>query len=284
MWQEILYRPIYNALILIYDFLPYKDLGLAIIVLTILIRFVLLPFSWSAVKSQRIMQSLNPELEKIKAQYKGDQQNLSKATMEFYKKHKINPFSSCLPLLIQLPILIALYQVLKNNIDHTQYELLYSFVPRPDSINKIFLGFIDLSQAFYPLAIVTGITQFFQGYLLKPPATKKVIKNDRPKDEVFNAEDISSAMNTQFIYIMPLMTVFISWNLFAALPLYWVTTTLFSIVSQLVIIKMYPQKAIIAADEQFHTHPTSEVLEVKPEIIESFQEKDVNIQVKRRQN
>ncbi|MFZ5392115.1 MAG: YidC/Oxa1 family membrane protein insertase [Patescibacteria group bacterium] len=284
MWQEILYRPIYNALILIYDFLPYKDLGLAIIVLTILIRFILLPFSWSAVKSQRIMQSLNPELEKIKAQYKGDQQNLSKATMEFYKKHKINPFSSCLPLLIQLPILIALYQVLKNNIDHTQYELLYSFVPRPDSINKIFLGFIDLSQAFYPLAIVTGIAQFFQGYLLKPPATKKVIKNDRPKDEVFNAEDISSAMNTQFIYIMPLMTVFISWNLFAALPLYWVTTTLFSIVSQLVIIKMYPQKAIIAADEQFHTHPTSEVLEVKPEIIESFQEKDVNIQVKRRQN
>lgn len=284
MWQEILYRPIYNALILIYDFLPYKDLGLAIIILTIIIRFILLPFSWSAVKSQRIMQSLNPELEKIKAQYKGDQQNLSKATMEFYKKHKINPFSSCLPLLIQLPILIALYQVLKNNIDHTQYELLYSFVPRPDSINKLFFGFIDLSKAFYPLAIVTGITQFFQGYLLKPQAVKKNVKSDRPKDEVFNAEDISSAMNTQFIYIMPLMTVFISWNLFAALPLYWVTTTLFSIVSQLVIIKMYPQKAIIAADEQFHAHPKSEVLEVKSEVIESFQDKDVNVQVKRRQN
>ncbi len=286
MWQEILYRPIYNVLIFIYDYLPYKDLGLAIIVLTLFIRFVLLPLSWSATKSQRLLQSLNPELEKIKKQYKDDQQKLSQATMEFYKKHNINPFSSCLPLLIQLPILLALYQVLKNNIDHTQFELLYSFVPRPESINNIFLNWIDLSKPNYILAILTGVTQFFQGYLLKPasPPAKKSTNNSENKDELINAEQITSAMSAQFIYVMPLMTVFISWNLFAALPLYWITTTLFSIASQLVIIKMYPQKTILEADKEFHSHPNTETLEVKSDVIESFREKDINIKVKKRSN
>lgn len=282
MWNELLYRPIYNALILIYDLLPYKDVGLAIIVVTILMRLLLLPLSWSATKSQRLMQSLAPELEKIKEKYKDNQQEMTKATMEFYKQHGINPLSSCLPLLIQLPILIALYQVLRNGLDHSQYELLYSFVPQPESFNQTFLGFIDLTKPFYPLAIVAGLAQFAQSYLMKPLAKKKKPAVEKKDDkQLFNAEDFTSAMSWQFTFMMPIMTVFIAWNLFAGLPLYWVTTTLFSVVQQYVTNKMYPIKNIVAADTAFHEHKTAE-FKLEPELIETSKVKDVSVSVKRR--
>ncbi|MBU0648135.1 YidC/Oxa1 family membrane protein insertase [Patescibacteria group bacterium] len=283
MWNELLYRPIYNALIIVYNFLPYKDVGLAIIVLTLLIRFVLLPLSWSALKSQRILQSLNPELDRLKEKYKDDKEKLTKATMDFYQKHKISPLSSCLPMLIQLPILIALYQVLRAGIDHTQYELLYSFVQQPESFNEMFLGIIDLSLPFWPLAILTGIAQFLQSYLLKPlkAPQKPQAKAPKKEEEAFSAESITANMGTQFVYIMPLMTVFIAWNLFAGLPLYWVTSTLFSVISQLIIIRRYPIKQIEQADAIAHDHPEQE-FSIEPEVLETYQEKNVNISVKKR--
>lgn len=284
MWNEFLYRPIYNILILIYDLLPYKDVGLAIIIVTVLMRLLLLPLSWSATKSQRLMQSLAPELDKIKEKYKDNQQELSKATMEFYKQHGINPLSSCLPLLIQLPILIALYQVLSHGLTNNQYDLLYSFVPQPDSFNQMFLGFIDLTKPFYPLAIVAGIAQFFQSYLMKPLAkAKKPVEKKKDNNKLFNAEDFSSAMSWQFTFMMPIMTVFIAWNLFAGLPLYWVTTTLFSVVQQIITNKLYPVKNIVAADQSFHEHKTAE-FSLEPELIESHQEKNVSVSVKRRKS
>lgn len=283
MWNEILYRPIYNTLILIYDILPYKDAGLAIILLTILIRLILFPLSWTSVRSQRLMQALAPELEKIKVKYKDDQKQLTAETMAFYQKHGINPLSSCLPVLIQLPILIALYQVLSHGINHTQYELLYSFVPKPETFNNTFLGLIDLTQPFYPLAIIAGAAQFLQSYLLKTPTPPKKKEPEKEKDSMFKAEDLSSAMNMQFMYIMPIMTTFIAWKLFAGLPLYWITTTLFSIGQQLLTIKLYPVKNITQADQAFHHHETKEFV-LEPEILETHREKNVEIAVKKRIN
>jgi YidC/Oxa1 family membrane protein insertase len=291
LWNEVLYRPIFNALILVYNLLPYKDVGLAIIVLTVVIRLILLPLSWPSMKSQRLLQSLQPELEKIKEQYKNDQQTLSTKTMEFYKKHGINPLASCLPLLIQLPILIALYQVLRGGLTGEHYDLLYSFVSRPENFNVIFLGLIDLTKAYWPLAIVVGLVQLAQGLLMRPvskpkakptaqlDAKKTADKEDQP---LFNAEDLSAAMGTQFTYIMPLMTVFIAWNLFSGLPLYWITTTFFSVVVQLVVNWRYPVKQIQTADKEYHEKP---VVQFDPDdyIIEKSQEKNVSIAVKRRQ-
>lgn len=281
LWNEALYRPIYNLFILVYDIIPYKDAGVAIILITLFIRFSLLPLSWSSVRSQRMMQALGPQLEKIKQQYKGDQQGLTKATMDLYKKYDINPLSSCLPLLLQLPILIALYQVLRNiNLDQT--NLLYSFIPRPETFNSTFLGFIDLTKPFYPLAILAGIAQFVQGYQLQAKKPKKAPVKSIDPDKEFDASSITSAMTTQFVYIMPLMTVFISWNLFAGLPLYWVTTTLFSIFSQVIAVKLYPVPSIknieelpVSASPVEYTIPQDEVLETK-------KEKNVTISVKKR--
>lgn len=283
IWNEVLYRPIYNALILVYEILPYKDVGLAIIILTLLIRFVLLPLTWSSMKSQRLMQSLNPELEKLKEKYKGNQEKLTQATMDFYKKHNINPLSSCLPLLIQLPILIALYQVLRNGLNVESFSLLYSFVPVPEYFNETFLGLIDLTQPYWPLAIVVGIVQLIQGVLLRPTQTKKKPKSEKKEgDALFNAEDLSAAMGTQFVYIMPIMTVFIAWNLFAGLPLYWITTSIFTIVTQLIMIKLYPVKQVEAADEVFHEDEAVPFNPDQPELLEETKEKDITISVKKR--
>jgi len=283
LWNEVLYRPIYNALIFVYEVLPYKDVGLAIIIVTLLIRFILLPLTWSSMKSQRLMQSLNPELEKLKEKYKGNQEKLTQATMDFYKKHKINPLSSCLPLLIQLPILIALYQVLRNGLNVESFSLLYSFVPAPETFNSTFFGLIDLTQPYWPLAIVVGVVQFIQGFLLRPTQTKKKPKKEKKEgDALFNAEDLSSAMGTQFIYIMPIMTVFIAWNLFAGLPLYWITTSIFTIVTQLIMIKLYPVQQVVAADEVFHEDEDIPFNPDQPELLEETKEKDVTISVKKR--
>jgi len=284
LWNEVLYRPIYNALILIYEALPYKDVGIAIILLTLIIRFILLPLSWSSMKSQRMMQSLNPELEKIKEKYKDNQEKLTQATMDFYKKHGINPLSSCLPLLIQLPILLALYQVLRNGLSTDSFHLLYSFVPAPDTFNEQFLGLINLTQPYWPLAILVGIVQLVQGWLLRPPTpTKKKPAVEKKEGEaLFNAEDLSAAMGTQFLYIMPVMTVFIAWNLFAGLPLYWITTSVFTIATQLIMIKMYPVKQVVAADEVFHQDESHQFNPDQPELLETKQEKNVTISVKKR--
>jgi len=152
VWNELLFRPIYNLFILIYDLLPIKDAGLAIILLTVLVRFILMPLTWTAMKSQRLMQSKSGEMKAIQEKYKDDKQQQSQALMQFYKDNGINPLSSCLPLLIQLPVMIALYRVLKDlNKDH--WDLLYSFVARPDSLNVMFLNIIDLTKPFWPLAV-----------------------------------------------------------------------------------------------------------------------------------
>jgi membrane protein insertase Oxa1/YidC/SpoIIIJ len=148
----------------------------------------------------------------------------------------------------------------------------------------MFLGFINLTQPYYPLAIIVGIVQFAQGFLLRPqPSARKKPQTEKKADApLFNAEDLSSMMGTQFLYVMPIMTVFISWNLFAGLPIYWITTSVFTIVNQLIMIKLYPVKQIVAADEVFHHDETHEFNPDQPELLESKTEKNITVSVKKR--
>lgn len=287
IWNEILYRPIYNAFILIYDILPIKDAGLAIIILTLVVRFVLLPLTWASMKSQRMMQSLQPQMNAIKEKYKDDKTKQGQELMKFYQENGINPLSSCLPLLVQLPVMIALYQVLRN-LSQDQYELLYSFVGRPESFNTMFLGFIDLMQPFWPLAILTGLSQFAYSYLLKPTTnkTEKSKELDKPKKEgeVLNPEELTAMMGSQFTYIMPIMTTFISWNLLSGLPLYWVVTTLFNVVFQLIMVKKYPVIPNANVNDIIEEKTLEKVEEWnnEPKLIETTREKNVTVQVKKR--
>src|SRR3989344_1694449 len=152
----LLTKPLLNILIWFYNVIPGQDMGLAIIALTILIRLILFPSFQKSLRSQRELQKLQPKLNEIKEKYKDDKEAQTKATLNFYKENKVNPFSSCLPLLVQLPILIALYQVFLTGLNGKVASELYSFVSDPGTINTSFLGLVELSKSNIWFALTAG--------------------------------------------------------------------------------------------------------------------------------
>lgn len=225
LFTTILFQPILNALVWIYNAIPGHDVGVAIIVLTIMIRIILWPFQQAALKSQRALQTVQPKLKALQEQYKDDRVGMNKAMMEMYAKEKVSPFSSCLPLLIQLPFLIALYQVLESGLKSANLNLLYPFVHNPGTINAVSFGFLNLAEKSIPLAILAGLAQFFQTKML--PMNRPAVSGAGSKDE-----DQLARMNRQMLYIMPVVTVFIGASLPAGLTLYWVATTGIAIFQQ----------------------------------------------------
>ncbi len=221
-----LYQPLFNALIWLYNNLPGQDLGIAIIVLTVVIRLILYPLSKKAIASQKSISKLQPKIKEIQKKYKNKEEQ-AKAMMELYKEYKINPMAGCLPLLIQFPILIALYRVFITGLNSDKFNLLYSFVRPPDSLNTIFLGIVDLSQRSVVLALIAGFFQFIQSKMIMPQKPTSQAK-DNKKGNV----DFSVMMSQQMTYFMPIITIFISLSMPAALPLYWIVITLFGIIQQ----------------------------------------------------
>ena len=220
----LLTKPLLNILIWFYNVIPGQDMGLAIIALTLLIRLILFPSFQKSLRSQRELQKLQPKLNEIKEKYKDDKEAQTKATLEFYKENKVNPFSSCLPLLVQLPILIALYQVFLTGLNGKVASELYSFVPDPGTINTSFLGLVELGKSNIWFALAAGIFQFIQSKMMVPPKTGVPDKT-------------ASIMNAQLTYFMPVVTVLISMRLPAGLALYWAVTTLFAIGQQYYIMR-----------------------------------------------
>ncbi|EKD56019.1 MAG: hypothetical protein ACD_58C00317G0011 [uncultured bacterium] len=226
--KTVLYIPLYNALIFLVWLVPGHSVGWAIIILTIIIRLLLYPSSAKTVVIQKKMQQLQPELEKIKEKYKDDKQGQAQATMQFYQTNKINPLSGCLPLLVQLPILYVLYYVFRVGLDESRFSLLYSFIPRPEYVNAIFLG-MDLNQPSIYLAVLAGILQFFQSRQMMAKQVKKPNTNNKNDDSATNFQNIFS---TQMVYLFPIITVMIGTKLPAALAIYWSITTAFMILQQ----------------------------------------------------
>lgn len=231
IFQTFFYQPILNLVIFLYNAVPGHDLGVTIIILTIIIKLVLWPLSKSSVKSQKALQEIQPQIDEIKKKYANNKEELGRATLEIYKRNKINPFSSCLPLLIQLPFLIAVFQVFRDDFSNSVLSLVYSFINRPESINHIAFGFLNLSANHnIVLAVLAGAAQFWQSKILmvKRPA----IKTSESKDE-----DFAAIMNKQMLYIFPLMTVWFSYTFPAGLALYWLVLTILGGVQQYYIFK-----------------------------------------------
>lgn len=230
MFETLLYQPLFNLLIFLYNVLPGENLGLAIIVLTILIKLALFPLSIKSIRSQKLMQDLQPKLEELKRKYKDQKEKLAKETMALYKQQKINPLSSCLPLLIQLPFLIAVYKVFMEGLKSEEnFSLLYSFVQNPGQLNHIFLGFLDLSKPNIPLALLTAIIQFWQ--------TKMLMHKKQPKIESAKDENMMAIMNKQMLYFMPIMTFIIGMKFPSGLVLYWLVVTLLTGLQQVYFLK-----------------------------------------------
>jgi YidC/Oxa1 family membrane protein insertase len=226
-FTTILYIPLYNLLIFLVWATPGHSLGIAIIILTILIRFALLPASLKAAKAQARLQLLQPEMNRIKKEIK-DQKAQGQALMDLYKKEGVSPFGSCLPLLIQLPILIVLYQVFRSGVDTSNFNLLYSFIPRPESISANFLGLNLSKPELWVLPLLAGASQFVLSRMMTPPAPK----NDKP-----GGADPMVMASKQMLYIFPVITVIFARSMPAALVLYWIITTIFGIFQQIYVNK-----------------------------------------------
>lgn len=229
MWNgwmgKLLYVPLLNILMLFYVYIPGQDLGLAIIAITLLIRAILHPSYRTTLKAQRDMQRIQPYIEKIKVEFKDDQKRQSEEMMKLYKEHKVNPLGSCLPLIIQLPIVLALYRVFIAGLDTTSLVHLYSWFPHPPTqLHTVFLAFlntpqlaIDLTTANIYLAVAAGLAQLFQTLI----TMKKTPKTIKP------------AMGSQIMLIFPVVTFGLALTLPSALALYWATTTLVMTLEQL---------------------------------------------------
>ena len=231
LYHVLLYQPLYNLLVFFYNVIPGHDIGLSIIFITLLIKLILLPLTNKSMQSQKALQSLQPKINEIKETYKDDKQKIAQATMELYRNEKVNPFSSCLPLLIQLPIFIAVYHVFSAGLVSQDFSFLYSFVSNPGTINPVSFGAIDLSLSkSIPgllIALAAGIAQYFQAKSLAMPRISKNTSATGGKDEAMMV-----AMNKQMLYFMPLFTVFIGYTLPAGLVLYWLVTNLAMILQQ----------------------------------------------------
>lgn len=222
LYNVVLFQPLLNLLVWLYNWIG--DVGIAIIIVTILIRLILVPLSLKAIKSQKALQELQPKMDEIKKKYKDDKQKQSAELMKFYKENKINPMASCLPMLIQLPIIFALYRVFREGLANESMEHLYSFVACPESISPMFLGLVDMAAPNLIMAIIAGILQFIQ--------SKMMFAKQKQKQS-----GMAGMLGKQMTYFMPVMTVFIAMSLPAGLALYWITTTLFAIGQQYVVMK-----------------------------------------------
>ncbi len=235
IFNTLLYHPIYNLLIFCYNIVPGNDVGIAIIIITILIKFILWPFSKQALKSQKIMQELQPKIEEIKQRLGNDKEKLAMETMKLYRENKVNPLSSCLPLLIQLPFLIAVYQAFRIGLTEEHFEILYPFVRNPEHLNPIAFGFLNMSTPNFLLALMAGLAQYVQTSMLMNK--KPELKNKDAKDEAMLA-----SMNKSMQYFMPFLTILIGMSLPAGLTFYWFLTTVLTVLQQKFLFKPVENK------------------------------------------
>lgn len=226
LFNTYLVTPFFNALILIYNFLPLQDIGLATIILTFIIRLVFFPIFYKSTRQQIIMNRLQPKLLKIQKEYKDDKEKQVKAQFALYKKHKVNPMSGCLLTLLQLPIIFAVYRVFLNGFSSQRMADLYGFVSRPEIVNTIFLGFINLSKPNLGLALISAFLQFISSKMLFP--SSKNTGADQPQP----AQKMTNIMQKQMVFLGPIMTLIILVSLPSIIALYWTATTVFSIVQQ----------------------------------------------------
>ncbi len=257
LYTVIFLQPILNLLIWLYDIIPGHEFGIAIIVLTILIKLILYPFTAKQIKQQRAMQDLQPRIEEIRSRLKDDKEAQAKELMALYAKEKVNPAASCLPLIVQLPVFIALYRALSLGLAGTSLTLLYSFVPNPQVVNTMFFGLIDLAKPSPVLAILAAAVQFWQGrQLMKPPAAtitpppSEVQKTPGAKDE-----GMAAMMNKQMLYLMPIVTAVIGFSLPGGLTLYWLTMSLLTVAQQAILLRRLPPRIVPQLSGRDQTPP-----------------------------
>ncbi len=220
-FNTILYQPLFNTLVFLYKTVAFEDLGVAIVLLTALVRLVLYPLFYKGFKNQTLMQRLQPEIQKIQHDHKTNKEKQAQALMELYRNNKVNPFSGFLMILVQLPVLIVLYQLFLRGITPESFANLYPFISAPAEIHHTFLGLIDLGQKSILIVVLAALLQYFQGRL----SLSKSADKDSP----------TARVGRSMVIVGPVLTVIILATLPSAIGLYWLTSSAFSIGQQILI-------------------------------------------------
>ena len=226
LYHTFFFDPLYNLLALLFNTLSWADAGIIVIILTIIVRLILFPLSRKAVHTQIKMAEIGPELNKIKEKYKGNNEEQARQTLALYRERGVNPFSGILIIIIQIPIIFALYRIFLD-LPEVDPTLLYSFISEPELINTIFLGFLDITAKSIPLAFLAAVSTFFQFRIS--------MKGQTPPTGNSFGNNLARSMQVQMKYFFPIIVFFISYSISGVIALYWFTTNLFSIIQELII-------------------------------------------------
>ncbi len=219
-FNAVFYDPIYNALVALMALVPGGDVGVAVILLTIVIRLILLPFSLSAARTQRTMKVLEPKIKELKEKHKGDKEKEALETLSLYREAKVNPFASILTVFIQIPVLLALFWVFSyESFTALNAVRLYAFTPTPPAVSLEFLGFISVIGKSMVLAVLAGVTQFIQAHMALSGTMK-------PSDAKGMQNDFQRIMGMQLKYVFPFLIATISYTTSGAIAIYFITTNL----------------------------------------------------------
>lgn len=250
LFQTFLINPIFNLLIVFYKLLAAVglpgSLGFAIILLTVLIRLILWPLTAAQLKSAKKMAALKPHLDRIKSEHGHDKIRHQQEVQKLYKEQGVNPLAGCLPLILQIPVFIALYNVLLNIVQFDKADFLstvnnhlYTPALYLDKIpNTSFLGFNlaskpDHWQQAGPflliIPVITGALQLIQSKMMAPAAAPKKTENGQ------GMQDSMAQVQGQMTYLMPAMIAFFSYGFPVGLSLYWNTFTIIGIIQQYLI-------------------------------------------------
>ncbi len=222
IYHLLISTPLLNILVFLYNTVAFHDIGIAIVVFTVLIRLALYPLFQKSMRHQLVMQEIQPKLKALQDAHKGNYEMQSKAMMDLYREHKINPFSGFFLLIIQLPILFAVYRLFLHIFQPGALDAVYHFIARPEIISPVSLGLINLQHANYALVVITAVLQYIQ--------TRLSISSNA------GAAASSQASSLKMMsYIGPIITLVIFSRLPAAVTIYWMATSLISIAQQYII-------------------------------------------------
>lgn len=237
MFHTFFLAPIYNMFIFFLNLIPNHDVGIAIILTTILIKLILLKPNLNSQKSTYLMREAQVEIDEIKRKNKGDNKKVAEETMRLYKEKKIKPFASILIMLIQIPVFFALYYVFKDGFN-LRSDLIYSFNHFPNQVKHLAFGFMDLSQKYWWIGIIAGLAMFI--YSKRQADTfKKISENSKKgteKDDSFKAT-FAKNMQTQMVYFLPIISGVSAAVLPAVLGVYWATNNILNVFQDIYIKK-----------------------------------------------
>lgn len=233
----IFYQPIYNLLVGVISVTPQHEVGLAVVFTTLIVKFVLYPLTKKAYLSQIRMKELEPKIKQIREKHKGHREAEARALMELYKEAKLNPFAGFFAILIQLPVIFALFYIFSGSgLPQVRNEVLYSFFSTVAiTPAMVFLGFVDIAVKSWPLAIMAGVTQFLQAHLANP---KLPPVSEKPNF----GTDFARNMQLQIKYVLPIIIIFVAHSLSAGVAIYFTISNLFSIAQEYVLRKKTNEK------------------------------------------